>query len=214
MKKEEEEAVQDFAKRMQTDLDTLRATNADLKNRVITMDAKEDSSDNMIKYQLDIQQELAIIEHLLRGDKIKYDEKGDPDYQSPKPEEAILNEKGVEKIMENLQWYLNKGLILSNFSKEQIDLRMKQFASRFTSFLFLNHRDFGMDTREKIRHYPILVNNVVNIVEAQYYRALNGFENIGLRTRGHVVESVSSGNARYNLPIKSSKFSISNLARR
>ena len=56
--------------------------------------------------------------------------------------------------MENLQWYMNKGLILSNYTIQEIDLRMKQFAKRFTSFLFLNHKDFGLDNREKLRAEP------------------------------------------------------------
>lgn len=150
-------------------------------------------NDNLVKWQLDIKEELERIEHLLRKHVPKIDENGNEYYSAPEDGEELFNEKGVNEILNLLAWYLNKNIILSNFSEEQIDLRMQQLGNELTNFIFNNYEDFGLTTKDKIKHYPIVVMNIVNTIEAAYYRALNGGERESLRTARTVTQSEPIG---------------------
>ena len=50
-----------------------------------------------------------------------------------------------------------------------------------------------MDNKEKIKYYPIIVMNITNIVEAAYFRALNGGERSSLRTARSVIQNEPLG---------------------
>lgn len=149
----------------------------------------EENYDNLIKWQLDIKEELVRIEHLLRKHVPKMDEHGNTYYEDPTPENQILNEVGINEIMNLLAWYLNKNIILSNFSEEDIMLRCEQFHTHLTDFIFNNYQRFGLNDKEKIKHYPIMVMNVTNTIEAAYNRALNGGERDSLRTARQVMQT-------------------------
>lgn len=145
--------------------------------------------DNLIKWQLDIKEELVRIEHLLRKHVPKVDNKGNHYYAEPNEENKIFNEIGVNEIMNLLAWYLNKNIILSNFEEEDIKLRCKQFNNFLSDFIFNNYQRFGLNTQEKIKHYPMVVMNIVNTVEAAYNRALNGGERQSLREARQVTQT-------------------------
>lgn len=165
--------------------------------------------DNLIKWQLDIKEELVRIEHLLRKHvpKVTADGKG-VIYVDPPKEDQLFNEAGVNEIMNLLAWYLNKNIILSNFSEDEIRLRCRQFNDFLADFILNNYQRFGLDNKDKIKHYPIVVMNITNTVEAAYHRALNGSENKGLRTARNVQQTEPIGNpyAGYNQPQKRRNF--------
>jgi len=139
-------------------------------------------NENLIKWQLSIEEELARIEHLLRRHIPSVDADHNVIYIESPDTKPIFNEEGIQEILNIISWYLNKNIILSNFDKEEIKLRVYQFHSIFNNFIFLNARKFGMDTKEKLRYYPMVVMNVVNSVEATYFRAMNGEERESFRT--------------------------------
>ena len=145
--------------------------------------------DNLVKWQLDIKEELARIEHLLRKHVPKVDEKGNMYYDNPEAGDELFNETGVNEIMNILAWYLNKNIILSNFSEKQINQRCLQFQIYLTNFIYDNYQRFGLDTKEKIKHYPMVVMNITNTIEAAYNRALNGGERESLRTARTVTQT-------------------------
>lgn len=149
----------------------------------------DENPENLIKWQLDIKDELVRIEHLLRKHVPKTDEKGNIYYADCEPENQIFNETGVNEIMNLLAWYLNKNIILSNFSEKDIQLRCRQFHETLTDFIFNNYERFGLDDKSKIKHYPMVVMNIVNTVEAAYNRALNGGERDSLRTARSVQQT-------------------------
>jgi len=148
-----------------------------------------ENTDNLVKWQLDIKEELARIEHLLRKHVPKVDREGNMYYAEPEESEQIFNETGVNEILNILSWYLNKNIILSNFEEKEIKQRCKQFSEYLTNFIFNNYQRFGLDTKEKIKHYPMIVMNLVNTIEAAYNRALNGGERESLRTARTVQQS-------------------------
>ncbi len=150
-------------------------------------------NENLIKWQLSIKDELTRIEHLLRKHVPKVDKDGNEYYAEPDPENQIFNETGVNEILIILSWYLNKNIILSNFSEEQIAMRMHQLGNYLTDFIFNNYENFGMDNKEKIKHYPMIVMNIINTVEAAYNRSLNGGERESLRTARTVTQTEPIG---------------------
>lgn len=149
----------------------------------------EENYDNLIKWQLDIKEELARIEHLLRKHVPKTDTEGNIYYEEPTKENQLFNEMGINEIMNLLAWYLNKNIILSNFGEDEIKIRCWQFSQYLSDFIFNNYQKFGLDTKEKIKHYPMIVMNVTNTIEAAYNRALNGGERESLRTARQVHQS-------------------------
>ena len=162
---------------------------------------KTENSDNLVKWQLDIKEELERIEHLLRKHVPKTDEQGNTYFEEADKENQLFNEVGVNEIINLLAWYLNKNIILSNFKEDDIQERCRQFAKYLSNFIFNNYQKFGLDNKEKIKHYPMIVMNLVNTVEAAYYRALNGGERESLRTARQVVQSEPLVNqAAYGMP--------------
>lgn len=145
--------------------------------------------DNLVKWQLDIKDELVRIEHLLRKHVPATDKNGNVYYKEASKENQIFNEVGVNEIMNLLAWYLNKNIILSNFDEKEVKMRCSQFHGYLTDFIFCNYEKFGLDTKEKIKHFPMIVMNITNTIEAAYNRALKGGERESLRTARTVTQS-------------------------
>lgn len=104
-------------------------------------------------------------------------------------EQKLLNEKGAQEIEKILRNYLNKNLLLSNFTLVEINFRLNQFASRFRKFIYLNYEEFGLDTYYKQKHFEMIVMNILDIIEAAYHRALNGEERTSLTTIRQIIQS-------------------------
>lgn len=170
----------------------------------------EENNENLIKWQLDIKDELVRIEHLLRKHVPTGDGHGGVYYVEPDEESKLFNETGVNEIMNLLAWYLNKNIILSNFSEKDIQMRCRQFNNVLTDFIFNNYERFGLNNKHKIKHFPMVVMNITNTVEAAYNRALNGGERTSLRTARQVTQSEPLGGNPYmqNYPSNNKKRSI------
>lgn len=153
-----------------------------------TMNQPE-NSENLVKWQLDIKEELTRIEHLLRNHVPKADGRGNIYYEEPPEDQKLFNEKGVNEILNLLNWYLNKNIILSNFDEKTIKERCMEFQKRLANLIHDNYQDFGLNTKKKIKHVPMIVMNLTNTVEAAYNRAMNGGERESLRTARTVTQS-------------------------
>jgi len=154
---------------------------------------KNEEQENLIRWQLDIHEELERIEHLLRKHVPKTDKKGKIYFEKPSEADELFNETGVNEILNLLAWYLNKNILLSNFKEEGITMRCKQFHHELTDFIFNNYQKFGLNTKEKIKHFPMIVMNITNTIEAAYNRALNGGERNSLRTARSVIQNEPLG---------------------
>jgi len=188
-----------YIKQMQNDLAEERSRRImsdqnNVMNQATTMFNSE-QNENLVKWQLDIKEELMRIEHLLRKHIPRRDAEGNEYFEEPSKENKLFNEKGVQEILNILAWYLNKNIILSDFDEKEINIRMHQFAIEFNDFLFNNYHEFGLadENMEKVKHIPMIVMNVVNTVEASYHRALGGKERDSLRTARTVTQNEPLG---------------------
>lgn len=180
--------AEEYIGELESQLEHTQSQNQQLQQHYATTIFNEEENENLIKFQLDIKEELSRIERLLRKQIPVKDDKGNETWKDC-PENQIFNEVGINEILNLLAWYLNKNIILSNFSLEEINMRMKQLHKRLTNFVYENAIRFGMVTKDKIRHYPMVVMNIVNTIEAAYMRALNGGERESLRTARTVTQS-------------------------
>lgn len=100
------------------------------------------------KEQINLTDELETIEHLLRGEILKYNEEtGVQDWARPVDSEMIiLTEHGVHLIMNTIMFYLNKNTLLSNYEDKVINQKMEDFATALADVIFMEY--------EKVFMYP------------------------------------------------------------
>jgi hypothetical protein len=102
---------------------------------------------SMIKDQLDLSEELERIEHLLKGDILKRDSRGQLIWEAPEDSEMIiLSEHGIHLIMNSISFYINKNTLLSNYDETTINAKMEDFASDLNDTVFMEY--------EKVFKYP------------------------------------------------------------
>lgn len=191
MKGAEMQEVQNYITRLETQLAQQEQQNVQQSKGISGAMFDDERTENLIRWQLDIKEELERIEHLLKGDVLRYDKKGNEYWDKDK--NPLFNEKGIREILKILNWYLNKNILLSNFDEEEIMVRMKQFSRVLINFIFNNYEDLGLDTKEKQKHYPLITLNIINTVEAAYHRALGGGERESLRTARTVTQTEPIG---------------------
>lgn len=169
----------------------LQTQNAQLQEATTMFEGQDD--DNLIKWQLDVEEDLESIQRLLRRDRLVTTGR-DKIWVKPKNEEdQLFNDEGIAEIMSILQIYLSKTFILSNFSEKQIEKRMADFSHALIDLIFNCYERFGWVKyneekgyyevdKEKSKHYVMVVNNIIAKVEAAYNRALKGGERDSLKT--------------------------------
>lgn len=94
----------------------------------------------IIYEQLDLTEHLELIENLLRGRVKKKNENGEYFWDQPISQNSILfTETGVTEIMNCINWYINKNTLLSNYSEEVINDKMRDFANALNDLIFMNY---------------------------------------------------------------------------
>lgn len=165
---------------------------------------------NLIEWQLELDNILERIEHLLAGDVLKIGGDGSVTYE-PQPDSDLrpLNDYGVKDIMRILAIYVNRNTILSNYSSERISEILYDLGYEITDQIFVNSKQYGLDTPDKEKKFPMIVLQIIHTIESSYNRAYKGGERESLRTARHVVQSAPIGspiNQVQNMNIP--KFSI------
>lgn len=94
------------------------------------------NEDNLIRWQLDLREDIDRIYHLLKGDKIKEDKEGNIEYEEAdhydlKP----FNEFGVQMIMNIISFYLNRNTLLSNYDEDTINSKVLDFGRRLSTLI-------------------------------------------------------------------------------
>lgn len=160
---------------------------------------------SVVEWQLDLSKELDLIHHQLRGHILRKDDQGNEYWAvSDDKDQELLNEKGAQEVEKIIRNYLNKNTLLSHFTEEIIKERLLQFGHRLRRFIYLNYEEFGLTTYYKQKHFEMIVMNVVDMVEAAYYRALNGGERQSLTTIRQIIQSENIDN-KPNVPNISSE---------
>lgn len=148
--------------------------------------------DNLIQWQLDLSEELERIEHILRGDVIRHNNEGKEMWMEQTDDSLKpFNEYGVQLIMNIINFYLNRNTVLSNYSEEMIDWKIKDLGDEIADMIFMKYEKMGMDTMEKKKLYPMIVREILDTVHSAYLRALHGGERESLRTARHVTQAIN-----------------------
>jgi hypothetical protein len=148
--------------------------------------------ENIIRWQLELNDILERAEHILRGDIPTFDQGHIFWKTNPHPELNTLNETGVQEIMKVLAMYINRNKILADYDNGEIKLKVFDFGRALNNLIFMRDFEFGMDTEEKRKNYEMIVNELKDMVHDSYKRALDGAEKRSLREMITVSQQTST----------------------
>lgn len=147
-------------------------------------------NDNLIKFQLELNEILDRTEHILRGDIVGIDSKGNQEWQpNPKPKDNPLNDYGVQEFMRILSMYLTRNTILGNYTAEEVDDIVFDFGKELNDLYFMKYEDLGMDTVYKRQNYPMFFLMMKHTVQNAYSRAIGGQERASLREARQMMQT-------------------------
>lgn len=141
----------------------LKRENMDLTQATNTSMFQNPNEDNLIRWQLDLKEDLDYIYHLLKGDIIVEDENGTFKYKAPDNETSKpFNETGVQMIMNIVFFYLNRNTLLSNYDEKTIYWKVLDFGRRLNDLLFNRYHELMLTTTfekefERIYQSPVIV---------------------------------------------------------
>jgi hypothetical protein len=97
---------------------------------------------NLITEQLDLKEELDRIHHLLSGHIIKQLPDGSEKWGEPDDDRLkTLSDYGVKQIMNIVQFYVNKNTLLSNYDKDTILWKVKDFGNELNDLILTKYED-------------------------------------------------------------------------
>lgn len=141
MEKSETARYIDEIQEMSDQLAEEKAKSANL-NQVANSIFSGEDNENLIKWQLDLNEELERIWHLLQGHEIKFDKEGFKYYVEPKdPNLKPFNEYGVKILMNIMAFYLNRNTILSNYDSDTIDKRVFDIGNEIADLIFTKYEE-------------------------------------------------------------------------
>lgn len=146
-------------------------------------------TDNLVKWQLELNDILERAEHILREDIVLVKNGRITWQKNPNQKGRIFNEYGVQEIMRILSMYINRNTILSDYEPDEISDKVFDFGKEVNDLVFMKYREFGMTDLEKRKNYPMLLREIIDIVHSAYKRALYGGERESLRTARQISQS-------------------------
>jgi hypothetical protein len=171
--------------------------------------------DNLAMWQLELDNIIERMDHLLRGHAIGFDDHGNMSWK-PTGDSAqkMLNEYGVQEILKILSMYLNRNTILSNYTNDVInekvyDLGIDLIDLMYMKYEYMFHFDKNTpdkgaeELRIKIRLYPMLIREVTDQIHSSFLRALGGMERESLRKSMYITQTNTNNPNQmggYNLP--------------
>lgn len=158
-------------------------------------------SDDMAKWQIELNDILERAEHILRGDIVVFKDGQLIWEKNPEPEKNPLNENGVQAIIKLLSMYINRNTILSDYTQTEINYKVLDFGKRLNDFVFMKYEEIGLDTEDKRKEYPTLVGELVDLVHSAYKRALEGGERRSLREMINISQSNAMGQQGMMMPV-------------
>ncbi len=157
-----------------------------------------ENQDNLIRWQLDLKEDLDRIYHLLRGDQIDYDEEGNVIYTEEKnPDLRPFNDFGVKMIMNIMAFYLNRNTILSNYDDPTIKYKLLDLGIDLSDLIFNRYEDMMMtidiekDVEKLIGHPVKRLSNGRYVVSVKYEDGEVEYENVGDSVLNYIDEIMS-----------------------
>ena len=194
-------------------IDVLERENRDLRS---TRDSSEMAASNamynatqdsnLIVFQLELDNILERTEHLLKGDVLKVDTDGNVTYTAPKDKDLIvLNDYGVQLLMNVITNYLNRNTILSNHKEERIFEVLYDLGYELADLIYESYEKMGLDTPYKKARYIMIVLNLLHTIENAYNRSLHGGERDSLRSARVVTQNQPLGGGMTQNPLAQRK---------
>lgn len=194
---------EDFFSEMQQEMTQLKNRNMELEGTVAASNFSNKEDANLIEYQLDTGSLLEKLEHFLKGDVIKVGTDGGERWVKPSdPNLILLNDFGVNSIMATIGSYVDKITVLSFYDEMRINAILADLGDALTIWVFCNYEKIGLDTEFKRTRYPLLVLNILHLVESTYRRALRGQTSSDINTSKIFTQSESMGGAQMNVQRK------------
>ena len=147
---------------------------------------------DLVKWQLELNDILERAEHILRGDIVTFENGHIMWKRNKDPKGNCLNDFGVQIIMKVLANYINRNTILSDYEQDEINYKVYDFGRELNNLIFMKYEEMGMDDEDKRKEYPMLVREMVDLVHSSYKRALKGGERRSLREMIQIQQSHSS----------------------
>jgi hypothetical protein len=167
-----------------------RRTNDPRQNSQISaFSSRQD--ENIVRWQLELNDILERAEHILKGDIPVFKDGHIIWDENPTPDENTINQKGVAEVMKILAMYVNRNTILSDYRNDEINIKVYDAGRDINNLVFMRYEDFGMDTDEKKKNYPMLVREVIDVIHSAYKRALDGAEKRSLREMVSITQATS-----------------------
>lgn len=123
---------------------TMRSTQANVETSHMNQDQQatwmQEQEKTMVREQLDLEEEIERIEHLLRGHIQQRDANGKRNWKEPEDKDLVVfSDYGIQLILNTIQWYLNKNTLLSHYDEDTILNKMKGFANALASTVFMKY---------------------------------------------------------------------------
>ena len=100
----------------------------------------EEREKNLAEAQLDCEETLTKIYHLLKQDILKPNAEGILEWTAIEDnKKRVLTEEGVDKLMQIMNGYINKETLLSNFDDKMIARRMLKFCLALNALMFMKY---------------------------------------------------------------------------
>lgn len=194
-----EQQYQNYFQQMEAEISSAKASQAQMAKAQVSMYSAEEQ-ENLIRWQLDLREDLDRIYHLLKGDILTPDAHGSLQWtDNPDSTRKPFNDYGVQLIMNIMSFYLNRNTILSNYDAPTIKWKVLDFSYDLSDLIFNKYEEMGMDTPDKLKLYPMICRELVDTVHSAYLRAYNGGERTSLK-EARVVTQNDSMNAMQNMP--------------
>lgn len=196
-----------YLQQMEADIEASQLRESQLRNTQMSMFGVP-SEENLIRWQLDLREDLDRIYHLLKGHVIKEDEQGNIIYVEPPTDDLKpFNEFGTQIIMNIMSFYLNRNTLLSNYDNVTINWKVLDFGREISDLILCRYMEMGMNTPDKIKLFPMVVRELVDTVHSAFLRALDSGERDSLRTARTINQHENIGMPNINMQ-QPKKFSL------
>jgi len=149
-------------------------------------------------FQLKMDENFNKIHHFLSGDKIVV-KNGNKTWEiNDNEDERPFSKFGVNEIMTYLEMLVNKHKLLSTYTTEEMNIRLEILSDAFMDYIYINHEDFGMNTKAKKSKYEMIHEVVISLIEDAYRRALGGVERETYRKHINIHQNIPFGNQGSN----------------
>jgi len=146
-------------------------------------------TDNLVKWQLELNDILERAEHILRED-IVFHQNGEMIWRdNPEKNKRIFNDYGVQEILRTLSLYINRNTILADYEPDEIKYKVFDFGKEINDLIFMKYEDFGLTDENKRKNYPMIVRQLIDIVHSAYTRAKYGGERTSLREARQIQQN-------------------------